>query len=67
MSIKETAHIVGISEKLTKEYVQLYLKYNTKENKERIADIVKIAEKKLQSKPRQKKEVQKGVITPLIT
>jgi len=67
LSIKETAHIVGISEKLTKEYVQLYLKYNTKENKERIADIVKIAEKKLQSKPRQKKEVQKEVITPLIT
>ena len=59
LSIKETAHIVGISEKLTKEYVQLYLKYNTKENKERLADIVKIADKKASVQTEAKKGVQK--------
>ena len=59
LSIKETAHIVGISEKLTKEYVQLYLKYNTKENKERLADIVKIADKKALVQTEAKKGAQK--------
>src|SRR6056297_345791 len=59
LSIKETAHIVGNSERLTKEYVQLYLKYNTKENKERIADIVKIADKKASVQTEAKKGVQK--------
>jgi len=59
LSIKETAHIVGNSERLTKEYVQLYLKYNTKENKERIADIVKIAEKKASVQTEAKKGAQK--------
>jgi len=59
LSIKETAHIVGISEKLTKEYVQLYLKYNTKENKERLADIVKIADQKASVQTEVKKGVQK--------
>jgi len=59
LSIKETSHIIGISEKLVKEYIQLYLEYNTKENKERIADIVKIAEKKASVQTEAKKGVQK--------
>ena len=44
MSRKETARIVDISEKLVKEYLELYLKYNTKENQERITDIVNKAQ-----------------------
>lgn len=40
MSIKETARIVNISEKLVKEYLELYMKYNSKENQERITDIL---------------------------
>ena len=59
LSLKETAHIIGISEKLVKEYIQLYLEYNTKENKERLADIVKIAEKKASVQTEAKKGVQK--------
>lgn len=58
LSIKETAHIVGISEKLVKEYTELYFKYNTEENQERLADIVNIAEKKASVKA----EAKKGVI-----
>jgi transcriptional antiterminator len=58
LSIKETAHIVGISERLVKEYTELYFKYNSSEHKERIADIVNIAEKKASVKT----EAKKGVI-----
>ena len=58
LSIKETAHIVGISEKLVKEYTELYFKYNSSEYKERIADIVNIAEEKASVKT----EAKKGVI-----
>ena len=58
LSIKETAHIVGISERLVKEYTELYFKYNSPEYKERIADIVNIAEEKASVKT----EAKKGVI-----
>lgn len=58
LSIKETAHIVGISEKLVREYTELYFKYNTEENQERLADLVNIAEKKASVKA----EAKKGVI-----
>ena len=58
LSIKETAHIVGISERLVKEYTELYFKYNSSEYKEHIADIVNIAEKKTSVKT----EAKKGVI-----
>ena len=58
LSIKETVHIVGISEKLVREYTELYFKYNTEENQERLADIVNIAEKKASVKA----EAKKGVI-----
>ena len=58
LSIKETAHIVGISERLVKEYTELYFKYNSSEYKERIADIVNIAE----GKASVKSEAKKGVI-----
>jgi len=58
LSIKETAYIVGISERLVKEYTELYFKYNSSEYKERIADIVNIAE----GKASVKSEAKKGVI-----
>lgn len=40
LSINETARIVGLSEKLVKEYLELYMKYNSEEYQERIADIL---------------------------
>ena len=55
LSIKETAHIVGISERLVKEYTELYFKYNSSEYKERIADIVNIAEEKASVKTEAKR------------
>ena len=58
LSIKETGYIVGISEKLVREYTELYFKYNTEENRDRLADIVKIAEKKASVRT----EAKKGVI-----
>lgn len=58
LSLKETAQIVGISKKLTIEYSELYLKYNTAENQERIADIVKRARRKASAKTEAKKGVQ---------
>jgi len=50
LSLKETASIVGISEKLAKEYSELYLKYNTKENQERLFDIVNKFQRKAGAK-----------------
>ena len=46
LSVKQTAHIVGISERLVKEYKEIYLQYNTDENQERLADIANLAEGK---------------------
>lgn len=46
LSTRQTAHIVGISEKLVKEYTEIYLQYNTDEYQERLADIVNLAESK---------------------
>jgi len=40
LSIPEIVHIVGISERLTKEYTELYLQYNTPEHAERLEDLV---------------------------
>ncbi len=57
LSIKETAHIVGISEKLVKEYTELYLKFNTEEYQERLADTVRIAGQKASVKAEAKKGV----------
>jgi DNA-binding CsgD family transcriptional regulator len=59
LSVKETAHIVGISVKLVKEYTELYLKYNTTENHDRIADIVNLAESKTSVKAEAKKGAKK--------
>ena len=36
----ETAHIAGISERLTKEYTGLYLRYNTPVHAERLEDLI---------------------------
>jgi len=58
LTLKETAHIVGISDKLAREYSELYLKYNTAENQERIADIVKRSRRKASAKAEAKKGVQ---------
>ncbi|MFW5787703.1 MAG: DUF1670 domain-containing protein [Halanaerobiales bacterium] len=44
LTLKETARIVGISEKLVKEYLELYMEYNTEENRDRIIDIVNKAQ-----------------------
>ena len=46
LSIKETARVVDLSEKLVKEFLELYLKYNSEEYQERIADIVNKARNK---------------------
>ena len=46
LSIKETARVVGLSEKLVKEYMELYMKYNSDQYQERIADIVDKARNK---------------------
>lgn len=46
LSIEETARVVSLSEKLVKEYFELYLKYNSNEYQERIADIVDKTRKK---------------------
>jgi len=40
LSLSETAHIAGISERLTKEYTELYLRYNDSEYAERINDLL---------------------------
>lgn len=40
LSLCETAHIAGISERLTKEYTELYLNYNDSEHAERINDLL---------------------------
>jgi len=58
LPLKETSHIVGISDKLAKEYSELYLKYNTAENQERIADIVNRARREASAKAEAKKGVQ---------
>lgn len=57
LTIKETAHIVGISEKLVKDYKELYIKYNTEEYQERLADIAHIATDKASVKAEAKKGV----------
>jgi DNA-binding Lrp family transcriptional regulator len=57
LSVKETAHIVGISEKLVRDYTELYLEYNTEEYQERLADIAHIAT----SKASVETEAKKGV------
>ncbi len=44
--LKEVVHIVGISEKLAKEYYELFLKFNTDKYHDRLRDITYIAEKK---------------------
>ena len=46
LSLKEVAHIVGISEKLAGEYYELLLKFNTEKYQDRLRDITYIAEKK---------------------
>lgn len=46
LSIPEVAHIVGISEKLAREYYELFLKFNTDKYRDRLRDISYIAEKK---------------------
>lgn len=40
MKTAETAHIAGISERLTREYTELYLRYNTPEHAERLEDLI---------------------------
>jgi len=40
LSLAETAHIAGISERLTKEYTELYLRYNDSGHAERINDLL---------------------------
>jgi DNA-binding CsgD family transcriptional regulator len=40
LSIPEIAHIAGISERLTKEYSELYLQYNDPEHAERLEDLI---------------------------
>jgi hypothetical protein len=59
LSVKETAHIVGISERLVREYKELYLKYNTEEYRERLADIAHITTDKASAKTEAKKGVKK--------
>jgi biotin operon repressor len=39
LSLLETAHIAGISERLAREYTGLYLRYNTPEHAERLQDL----------------------------
>lgn len=58
LSIKETARVVGLSEKLVKEYLELYMKYNSDEYQERIADIVD----KARNKASVNAEVKKGAL-----
>jgi len=40
LSLPETSHIAGISERLTREYAGLYLRYNTPEHAERLQDLI---------------------------
>jgi len=40
LSIAETAHVAGISERLTGEYLELFQEYNTPEYADRIEDII---------------------------
>lgn len=40
LSLAETAHVAGISERLTREYAGLYLRYNTQENAMRLQDLI---------------------------
>lgn len=40
LSVAETAHIAGISERLTNEYLELYHDYNTPEYADRIEDMI---------------------------
>lgn len=40
LSLSEIAHIAGISERLTKEYTELYLRYNDSGHAERINDLL---------------------------
>ncbi|MFW5981551.1 MAG: DUF1670 domain-containing protein [bacterium] len=55
LSIKETARVVGLSEKLVREYLELYMEYNTEENQDRIINIVNKAQDKTSAKPGVKK------------
>ena len=57
-SIKETARVIDISEKLAKEYLELYMKYNTEKYQERLADIVK----KVQDHTSEEPEAKKGAL-----
>ena len=57
-SIKETARIIDISEKVAQEYLELYLKYNTEEYQERLADIVD----KVQDSTSENSESKKGAL-----
>jgi len=54
-TVKETAHTVGISANLVKEYTELYLRFNDKDHIDRIADILKLAQDKAAVKAAAKK------------
>ena len=54
LSLTETAHIAGISERLAREYTGLYLRYNGPEYAERIQDLV------VKAGPETAEEEQKG-------
>lgn len=59
LSTKETSRVVGLSEKLVKEYLELYMRYNSEEYQERIADIVDKAQNKASVNSGVKKGAQK--------
>jgi len=40
LNLSGTAHIAGISERLAKEYTELYLRYNDSKHEERINDLL---------------------------
>lgn len=39
LSLSETAHVAGVSERLVREYTELYLRYNDPEHEERLEDL----------------------------
>jgi hypothetical protein len=44
MSVSKIAFVVGITEKLAKEYLQLYDEYNCPEYKDRLEDMITVRE-----------------------
>lgn len=66
LSIKETSRVVGVSGKLVKEYLELYMEYNTEENQDRIINIVNKAKDKTSANSGVKKGALKWVPALLI-